>query len=96
LRHPHFLKDGDDMQVEQDKVNGKAITSLVSGILALIIPYVGTILCIVFARKALKEISDYKQSDRRVTITGLTTGIIGVSLYCMILLFLIIIGAYHH
>ena len=73
--------------------NGKAIASLVLGILSIIIPWVGFILGIigiVLANKAFKEIANYQQGGRGMAVAGLTTSIIGTALYALFILIAII------
>lgn len=84
------------MEEQQNQVNGKSIASMVLGIASIVIPYVGIVLGIigiVFAKKALDEIKMHNQDGRGMAITGLVTSIVGVSLYCFIILILIIIGS---
>lgn len=75
------------------KTNGKAISSMVLGILSIILPYIGLILGIigiVLAKKSFAELNVNKQSGRGMAIAGLTTSIIGVAIYGLILIMLII------
>lgn len=81
--------------VQPPKTNGKAITALVLGILALCIPYVGFILgivAIVIASMAFKELKRTHEQGRGLAIAGLVCGIIGTVIYGIII-FIIIIAA---
>ncbi|GAA5415639.1 hypothetical protein Pryu01_00670 [Paraliobacillus ryukyuensis] len=76
------------------QTSGKAIASMVLGILSIIIPYLGFILgiiAIVFAKKGMNETAEQKQGGRGMAIAGLTTGIIGTVLYGILDVFLIIV-----
>ena len=80
---------------QQQITNGKAIASMVLGILSIIIPYIGIILGIfgiIFAKKSFREINENNQNGRGMAITGLTTSIVGLSIYVLILLIILIIG----
>lgn len=77
--------------------NGKAIASLVLGILSIISLWIGLILGIIgiiLASKALKEIANYHQGGRGLAIAGLTTSIIGTSFYGLILLITVFFGLF--
>ncbi|WP_256358578.1 DUF4190 domain-containing protein [Bacillus sp. sid0103] len=79
--------------MDQVKTNGKAIASMVLGILSLVLPYIGLILGIigiVLAKKSFAEIDVNKQSGRGMAIAGLTTSIIGVAIYGLLLIFITI------
>lgn len=79
----------------QGPASGKAIAALVLGILSLVVPYVGLILGIVgivFAKKALYEIATQNLGGKGMAVAGLTTSIIGVSLYSFILFIILILG----
>lgn len=72
--------------------NGKAIASLVLGILSIIIPWLGFILGIigiVLANKAFKEIANYQQGGRGMAVAGLTTSIIGTAIWGLFILLII-------
>lgn len=78
------------------KTNGKAIAALVLGILSLVIPYVGLILgiiAIVFASKAMREVSRTNEGGRGMAIAGLVCGIIGTALYAIVILIVVIAAA---
>lgn len=80
---------------QQGPASGKAITALVLGILSLLVPYVGLILGIVgivFSKKALYEIETQNLSGKGMAVAGLTTSIIGVSLYSFVLFIILIFG----
>lgn len=71
--------------------NGKAITGLILGITGLTIPYLGfltAIVGIVFSSLGLKEIKNTQQSGKGLAIAGLVLGIISISLYVIVILFL--------
>lgn len=89
-------KEGEKVENQQPKItNGKAITSMVLGILSIIIPYIGIILGIlgiIFAKKSFGEINRYNQNGRGMAIAGLTTSIVGLSIYILILLIILLIG----
>lgn len=73
--------------------SGKAVASMVLGILSIIIPWLGFILgiiAIVLANKAFKEISNYQLGGRGMAVAGLTTGIIGTAIYGLLIILLII------
>lgn len=75
------------------RTNGKSIASLVLGILAVIIPYIGFILgiiAIVLSSLSLKEIKRTNEQGKGLSIAGLVCGIIGTVLYGMIILLVVI------
>ncbi|MFD0960825.1 DUF4190 domain-containing protein [Paenibacillus chungangensis] len=75
------------------KTNGKAITALVLGILAIIIPYLGFIIgivAIIFASLAFKEIKQRQEQGRGLAIAGLVCGIIGTAIYAVIILIFVV------
>ncbi|MDC3412236.1 DUF4190 domain-containing protein [Aquibacillus sp. 3ASR75-11] len=77
----------------QAETNGKAIASMVLGILSLVIPYIGFVLGIigiVLAKKSFNEIEQNEQGGRGMAIAGLTTSIIGTALYALLIIILII------
>jgi hypothetical protein len=77
--------------------NGKAIASMVLGILSVIIPYIGIILgiiAIVLSRISVKEIQLRGEQGRGLAITGLVCGIIGTALYAIIIAIVVIIFAF--
>ncbi|MFB1049897.1 DUF4190 domain-containing protein [Paraliobacillus sp. JSM ZJ581] len=76
------------------QASGKAIASMVLGIVAIITPWLGFILgiiAIVLASKAFKEITQYQLGGRGMAVAGLTTGIISIVFYGL-LIFLAILG----
>ncbi|CQR46411.1 hypothetical protein BN1058_00671 [Paraliobacillus sp. PM-2] len=81
------------------QASGKAIASLVLGILSIIIPWIGFVLgiiAIVLANKAFKEIAHYQLGGRGMAVAGLTTGIVGTAIYgLMLLLFIIGIATFN-
>ncbi len=82
-----------EIEIVEPKVNGKAIASLVIGIVSLVIPYIGLItgiIGIVLANSAFKVIKNEQQSGRALAIAGLVCSIIATALYGLIILFLII------
>lgn len=84
------------MENQQPQItNGKAIASMVLGILSIIIPYIGIILGIlgiIFSKKSFREIKLYNQNGRGMGIAGLTSSIVGLSLYVLIILLIALIG----
>lgn len=81
----------------QRPTSGKAIASLVLGILSLIIPYVGLIvgiIGIVYAKNAFNEIAQFNYNGRGMAVAGLTTSIVGCALYGIIIFILIILGGF--
>ncbi|TMW72532.1 DUF4190 domain-containing protein [Alteribacter natronophilus] len=84
------------MEAVKGKVNGKAVASLVLGIVSLILPYVGLvtgIVGIVLAKLAFKEISENSESGRGLAVGGLVCSIIATVLYAiMVLLFIAAVG----
>ncbi|MCU6707734.1 DUF4190 domain-containing protein [Paenibacillus sp. J5C_2022] len=75
------------------KTNGKAITALVLGILAITIPYLGFIIgiiAIIFASLAFKEIKQRQEQGRGLAIAGLVCGIIGTALYAIIIILFVV------
>ncbi|MCZ0704137.1 hypothetical protein J2T56_002384 [Natronobacillus azotifigens] len=73
--------------------NGKAIASMVIGILSIIIVWLGVVLGIigiVLANRSLKEITATEQGGRGMAIAGLTTSIIGTSIHGILLFFMLI------
>ncbi|PYZ96289.1 hypothetical protein CR205_16325 [Alteribacter lacisalsi] len=87
---------GESAGVVKEKVNGKAVTSLVLGIVSLILPYVGLItgiIGIVLAKSALKEIKVSSEGGRGLAVGGLTCSIIATVLYAiMVVLFILSLG----
>ncbi|WP_112181896.1 MULTISPECIES: DUF4190 domain-containing protein [Paraliobacillus] len=72
--------------------NGKAIASLVLGILSIVIPWIGFIfgiIGIVLSSKAKKEIANYQQAGNGMAVAGLVTSIVGTALYGLLLILLI-------
>ncbi|WP_249414094.1 DUF4190 domain-containing protein [Alteribacter keqinensis] len=83
---------GESVEAVKEKVNGKAVASLVLGILSLIIPYVGLItgiIGIVLANLALKEIKVSSEGGRGLAVGGLTCSIIATVLYGILVIMLI-------
>lgn len=73
--------------------NGKAVASMVLGILSIIIPWLGFILGIVgiiLASKAFKEINATGQGGRGMAIAGLVTSIVGTALYGLLILLILL------
>ncbi|WP_373558000.1 DUF4190 domain-containing protein [Paenibacillus sp. XY044] len=81
----------------QPKTNGKAITSMVLGILSVMILYIGFILgilAIIFAALSFKELKRGYEQGKGMAIAGLVCGIIGVLLWGLILLFVVLAVAF--
>ncbi|MFB1049896.1 DUF4190 domain-containing protein [Paraliobacillus sp. JSM ZJ581] len=75
------------------QASGKAIASMVLGILSILTPWLGFILgiiAIVLASKAFKEIAQYQLGGRGMAVAGLTTGIVGTIIYGLIIIFFFI------
>jgi hypothetical protein len=73
--------------------NGKSIATLVLGILAVIVPYVGLILgiiAIVFGKISLNEIKQRGEQGRGMAIAGLVCGIVGTALYAIVIIIVVI------
>jgi len=80
-------------QPPQEKL-GLAVASMVLGILAILIPYVGLILgiiAIILSAKAMKQY--HAGAGKGMAIAGLICGIVGVSVYALIIFFIVILGA---
>lgn len=81
--------------MQQAETNGKSIAALVLGILSLLIPWVGIILGIIgiiLARLSLNEIKENNQNGKGMAIAGLTTSIICLSIYALIVILLFLVG----
>ncbi len=79
------------------KTNSKSIASMVLGILAIILPYIGLILgiiAIVMSKLAFNEINRMQEQGRGMAIAGLVCGIIGTAIYAIIILVLIVVGLF--
>ncbi|WP_152402741.1 DUF4190 domain-containing protein [Paenibacillus cellulositrophicus] len=79
------------------KTNGKAIASMVLGILSVMILYIGFILgilAIIFAALSFKELKRGYEQGKGMAIAGLVCGIIGVLLWGLILLFVVLAVAF--
>ncbi|CQR46410.1 hypothetical protein BN1058_00670 [Paraliobacillus sp. PM-2] len=75
------------------QTSGKAIASMVLGILSILVPWIGFILgiiAIVLANKAFKEVKQHQLGGRGMAVAGLTTGIIAIALYGLMILFTIL------
>lgn len=75
------------------KTNGKAIAALVLGICAILLPYIGFIIgivAIIIAAISLKEIARKQEQGKGLAIAGLVCGIIGTSIYTILLLIIVI------
>lgn len=75
--------------------NGKAIASLVLGILSIVVPWIGLIfgiIGIVLSSKAKKEIANYQQSGHGLAVAGLVTSIVGTAFYALLILLLVVFG----
>ncbi|WP_083443659.1 DUF4190 domain-containing protein [Ornithinibacillus contaminans] len=79
--------------METKETNGKSVASLVLGIIAVIVPYIGIILGIiglVLANKGIKEIAVTGQGGRGLAVAGRVTSIIGIVFGAILLFFLIL------
>ena len=77
----------------QPNTSGKAVASMVTGIVSLVVPFVGIVtgpLAIILAARARGEIRNTRQKGDGLAITGLVTGIIGCVGYAIFVLILII------
>ncbi|TJZ55554.1 DUF4190 domain-containing protein [Streptomyces piniterrae] len=80
---------------QQPSTSGKAVASMVTGIVSIVVPFVGIVtgpLAIILGAKARGEIQRTRQQGNGLAIAGLVTGIIGCVGYAIFLL-IIIIGA---
>jgi hypothetical protein len=78
-------------QYQPPRTNGKSIAALVLGILAVVLPYIGSligIIAIIFASISLKEIKRNQEQGRGMAIAGLVCGIVGTAIYALLILFL--------
>ncbi|GAA0136804.1 hypothetical protein YSY43_36450 [Paenibacillus sp. YSY-4.3] len=78
----------------EQSTNGKSVTALVLGILAIAIPYIGFflgIVAIIIASISFKEIKRTNEKGHGFAQAGLICGIIGTAIYALIILFLIIV-----
>jgi hypothetical protein len=95
LEHPNEPQSFSFSQAPQyqpPRTNGKSIAALVLGILAIVLPYIGFligIIAIIFASISLKEIKRNQEQGRGMAIAGLVCGIVGTSIYLLIILFLV-------
>ncbi|MCC3375014.1 DUF4190 domain-containing protein [Cohnella sp. REN36] len=79
------------------KTNSKSIVAMILGIMSIVVPYVGLIIgivAIVFAALSFKELKRTGEQGRGMAVAGLVCGIIGTTIYSLILLFIIILFAY--
>ncbi|MFE2261371.1 DUF4190 domain-containing protein [Streptomyces griseosporeus] len=77
----------------QQPTNGKAIGSLVTGIVSLIVPFVGIVtgpVAVVLAVKGRGEIRRTGQRGDGMAIAGLVTGILGCIGYAIFVVLLIV------
>ncbi|NEW07579.1 DUF4190 domain-containing protein [Paenibacillus sp. SYP-B3998] len=91
--YPHQSPNYQPSPQMSSVTNGKAIASMVLGILSIVIPYIGFILgiiAIVFSRIAAKEIRLRGDQGRGFATTGLVCGIIGTALYAIIIAIFVI------
>lgn len=75
------------------KTNGKSITSLVLGVLSIVVPYIGFLLgivAIVFASLSFKELKRTGEQGKGLSIAGLVCGIVGTAIYGIILFILVL------
>ncbi|HET7578045.1 MAG TPA: DUF4190 domain-containing protein [Bacillales bacterium] len=76
------------------QTNGKAIASLVLGILSVLIPYLGVILgiiAIVFGNQAKRITDQNGEAGRGLAVAGFVCGIVGLCFWGLMVL-LVIIG----
>lgn len=89
--NPSKQKEG---KQDNPTTNGKAITGFILGITGLTVPYLGfltAIVGIVFSSISLKELKNTQQAGKGLAIAGLVLGIISVSLYVIVIFFLMFI-----
>ncbi|MBL0385290.1 DUF4190 domain-containing protein [Tumebacillus sp. ITR2] len=75
--------------------NGKAIASMILGIVSLVIPYVGLItgiIAMVLSSSSKKDIARTGQQGHGMATAGFVTGLIAVILYAIVILLFIILG----
>ncbi|WP_299095678.1 DUF4190 domain-containing protein [uncultured Metabacillus sp.] len=63
------------------ETNSNSITSLILGILSILIPFIGAVLGvagIVFSRKALKEIIKTNEGGKGIANSGLICSVVGI------------------
>lgn len=78
----------------QKPTNGKAVTSMILGIVSLVIPFVGLItgiIGLILANSSLKEIKLYNQEGKGMAIAGKVCSIIAICMYAIAILIFIII-----
>lgn len=81
------------VQTDPPQTNGKAVTSLVLGILAIIIPVIGLILgiiALILGHQSKKAIDENGGTGRGMAVAGFVCGIIGTCIWALYLLFAII------
>ncbi|WP_342415096.1 DUF4190 domain-containing protein [Paenibacillus sp. FSL R10-2782] len=74
--------------------NNKAVASMVLGILAVVIPYLGFIIGIIgiiLSSLSLKEINRHGEQGKGMAIAGLVCSIIGTLIYALIIIFIIVV-----
>ena len=80
----------------RNNINTKSIVSLVTGILSLLIPFVGIILGIIgiiFSRRGIAEIITTNEEGRGLALAGGIRSIVGVTVQAsFLLLFLLYFG----
>ncbi|MFD1040368.1 DUF4190 domain-containing protein [Virgibacillus byunsanensis] len=75
-----------------EETNGKAIASLILGILSIVSPYAGLILGIIgliLASISIKEIASSNQQGRGLAVAGRVCSIVGICINGLIFLFMI-------
>lgn len=93
IQQPNPSKQKEGKQ-DNPTTNGKAITGFILGITGLTVPYLGfltAIVGIVFSSISLKELKNTQQAGKGLAIAGLVLGIISVSLYVIVIFFLMFI-----
>lgn len=82
-----------NFQQNQQTTNGKAIASMVLGILSIVVPYIGLLIGIiglVITKQASNEIKMTGEGGKGFVTTGLVTGIIGVAIWSLVFVVIII------
>ncbi|KEO84825.1 DUF4190 domain-containing protein [Tumebacillus flagellatus] len=82
-------------QPQAPATNGKAIASMILGIVSLVIPYVGLItgiIAMVLSSSSKKEIARSGQAGHGMATAGFVTGLIAVILYGIFIICVLIFG----
>ncbi|WP_416147301.1 DUF4190 domain-containing protein [Salipaludibacillus sp. HK11] len=83
-----------EMNQQFTETNGKAIASMVVGIISIVIPYIGFVLGIigiVLAATAFKEIRIKNQNGKGMAIAGLVCSIVSIAMYGFLILMAVLL-----